>query len=160
MVYGQLIKEQEEELNELSILESLDLIQEFKLSSLPKELKLNEDDIINSSKFKSKVPKIIKYMEDNNCTEKQISKHVASFYYGILGTTFYSPNQISNKYQPKIAWLVTYINKYCVDKDKNRIKKDIIKTIEALDKRSQKTELNDLQKAWYNDIKSALTKLK
>ena len=162
MVYGNLFSESnnQEENSEISIMESLDIIQEYKAAKLPAELKIDEEDIINATRFKSKIQKIIKFLEDNNYTEKQISKTVSGFYYAIVGTTFYSSKQ-TDKYQPKIAWLATYINKYCIEKNKNRIKTDIERTIVTLDKRSEKEGgLSDFLKAYYTDIKNALSKLK
>ena len=137
--------------------ESYEIIQE---KALPKDLKFDVQDIINASRFKTKVQKIVKFYEDNNAKEKKLSSKVKQFYFYVLGNTFYSNEQKTQKYQPKIAWLTTYFNKYCTDKDRKTIKTDIKKTIDSLDKLKKSKELNDLQKAWYDDIKSAISKIK
>lgn len=127
----------------------------FKSLSIPKELKLGDDDIRSAAKFKSKSVKLIKYMEDNDFTEGKIANTVLTFYYAILGTTFANGINSDEKYEPKLQFYATLANKYCDEDQKARIKQDIEQTITALNNRET---LTPLQKAWMADIKSVVNK--
>lgn len=136
---------------------------------IPKELQLTEEDIIgNVSILKSKVEKQIKYLEDNLQDEsnkflgkdksKIISDTVYIIYYSILGCTF---GEKTIKYNPKMSWYVGILNKYCEEKKRSLIKKDMEKTIIRLKQiQDNGKELNNIQKAWLKDISDNVNKIK
>ena len=129
----------------------------FNFKRLPKELQLDVSWIgsdASASKFKAACEKQIKYMEENDFGEKKISKSIYWLYYGILGNAFSNKD---NKYVPKMSVLVPLLNKYCDDKQRSLIKKDIEQTIAAIEKLKERSEL---QEAWYKDIKANLNKIK
>lgn len=137
--------------------------------AIPQEYKLTEEDINGDlSKLKSKYDKIIKYMEDNledkpnkflgKSKSTTISDSVYGLYYSILGCTFSDPNL---RYKPKMSWYVGMINKYCEDKKRSKIKKDMESTINSLTKMENNgKQLNQLQKDWLKDISENVNKIK
>lgn len=133
------------------------VLREFGLQ-IPEELKLTEEDIFSANKFKTKLNKVIKYHQDNNSTPKTISKLVYGMYWAILGNTF---GGSCKKYEPKFSCYVSTINEYCDEKQRGKIKKDMDKTIEALDKLVEKGKpLSNLQKDYYKDLKANVNKIK
>lgn len=144
----------------ISLSESFDILAE---SKMPQELKLDVPDIASASKFKSKTKKILDWMESNDWTEKKISKAVYMWYFSIIGTTFGGD---CKKYEPKMSYLVDLVNKYCNDKQRSKIKKDMEKTIEAIDKLEERNKNADQKKDislnldYRKDITSAVKKIK
>ncbi len=137
---------------------------------IPQELQLTDDDLLGSvSAIDSKVKKIIKYLEDNLKDEsdkifgrdksKIISDNLGGIYLGLVGVIFYGKE--GNKYTPKMSWYVGILNKYCNEKTKSFIKKDIERTITSFEKmQKMKKELNNIQKAWLKDISDNVNKIK
>ena len=136
------------------------VLMEAKRVKIPNELKLTPDSFSNDQKFKKALSEVIKYMEDNNASEKQLSKQVYLMYYGIIGNTF--ANGVDGpRFGHQLTILVPYINKYCTDKQKDRIKKDMDKTINALNKLVDNgNKLTVLQKSYLEDLLNAAKKLK
>lgn len=113
--------------------------------SIPLELKINDTDLVTPSSFKKKNEKIKKIYEEKGL-ENKLSEYYKALYYGIFGNTFFN----DHKYVSILPIIVPDIKKYCSEKDKKLIQKNIDKTIETLEK---KDELNEKQKAWLKDIK-------
>lgn len=165
-IYGKQLYFTNESVNELidestvlsQVLEQNELL--LTESKIPNELKISDPrDVKSASKFKEKTKKIIQFMENDGWNEKKISQQVYMFYYAIIGNTFDDPN--STKYEPKLGYYVDLVNKYCIYKHSAKIKKDMDKTLQSLDKLQEKgKELTTLQKLYYKDLKSARTKLK
>jgi len=133
----------------------------FKKTKVPESLKINEDDIINASKFKSKADKLIKYMKDEEWPENKISNSVLMLYYSVIGATFGSEKQKDKKYQPKLKYIVSIVKANCNEKHQQRVFKDMQETIDTLEKmKSNGKELNDLQKGWLADLKSVASSIK
>ena len=129
----------------------------FKAQKLPAKLKMEVEDIKSASKFKTKTEKILKYFKDEEWSEKAIAKNVYMWYYAIVGTEFSEGVDRKDKYQPKMQYFTSLALKYCTDKQKAMIKRDIEKTIEAINKQPT-NKLTPLQKAWLADIKSVVNK--
>lgn len=142
------------------VTESTILIREaFGNIKCPPELKLDVPDLLSDSKFKSKLPKLVKYYLDNNAKEKDLSRQLYMIYYGILGSTF--GDKSVKSHGSTVTFLVDYVNKYCTDKHKTLMKKDIEKTIDTLEKmKLNRKELTKLQLDWLKDITTALKKFK
>lgn len=146
----------------ISLSESFDILTE---SKLPQELKLDVPDIISASKFKSKTKKVLDFMQDDNWSEKKIAKTVYMWYFAIIGCTF---NGTCKKYEPKMNYMVDLVNKYCNDKQRSRIKKDMEKTIDAIDKLEERNNNADKDKKrditlnldYRKDITAAVKKIK
>ena len=144
----------------ISLSESFDILTE---SKLPQELKLDVPDIVSASKFKSKTKKILDWMESDNWSEKKIGRTVYMWYFAIIGNTF---GGNCKKYEPKMSYLIDLVNKYCNDKQRSRIKKDMEKTIEAIDKLEERNKNADQKKDislnldYRKDITSAVKKIK
>ena len=130
----------------------------FKSQKLPAELKMDVADIKSAAKFKSKTAKILKWYQDNDMSEKGIAKNVFMWYFAIVGTEFSEGIDRKEKYEPKMQYYITLCSKYCNEKQKARIKKDMEDTIDAIDRRDSKDQ-TALQKAWKADIKSVVNKL-
>lgn len=165
-IYGSLNKqivENSEVFDIDSIQESMDLASDTIAVServiVPQEMKVTVDDFHGSSAaLKTKYEKVIKYMKDNGAKDKEIAKQVYFFYYAIIGNTF---DGQCKKYDPKMGWYIAMANKYCDDKQRSKIKKDMEKTIVALDKmKDQGKTLSELQKAYYKDISANVGKIK
>ena len=171
MLYGNILlklqngTDNKDFLSESTIMNSENVMLEFdvfgkksKKVKIPDELKLDVEDVRSASKFKSKSQAVIKHLEDNDADEKQISSIVKGFYYAIIGNTF---DGTCTKYEPKFATYVPMANKYLLEKERAIIKKDMEKTIEALDKNVEEgKELNQLQKDYYKDLKANIDKMK
>lgn len=128
-----------------------------KLPPIPAEMKLTDEDFVKKSVFKSKSQELIKFMKDNGYDNKKIGKVISSWYWAIVGVTFSS---MEGTYEPKMSYMVELLNsnQYC---NRKAIANDIQKTINSLERiMSKGTELNQKQKSWLADIKSASTKLK
>lgn len=141
----------------LGLLESMNYLTEG--VKIPKELRIADPAVFNNaSKFKASVEKIIKHLEENDAKEKDFNKNIKSLYYGVLGNTFgFDPN---GKYSSVLPVAITYIAKYCDDKAKASIKKDMEKTITAFEKMEAANKpFSDKQKGWYADIKKCVKKL-
>lgn len=132
---------------------------EFGGVKIPKEMKLNTEDILSAAKFKKKTQAIVKYLKDNGAKDKELSKNVSTFYYAVVGAYFYA-NPQPTKYEPVIAWLVPMINKYCDDKSRNRIKTVMQNDIKGFEKLKANKGLTPVQKGYLADIKSAEPKVK
>ena len=131
----------------------------FKSYKIPEELTINED-IINGSAsgFKKACEAQLKYMKENEFPEKQIAKAVYWYYYGVLGTTFGTK---INKYNPKMGVVIDFANQYCDSKQRSLIKKDIEKTIKALQKMIDDGKtLTNIQSEYLKDIEKAVIKIK
>ena len=145
-------------IGESAILLELSLGKKF-----PKELVINADDCIDASKFKVKSKKAIEYMESEGFSEKQISKNVYTWYYSIIGTIFSTEG---GKYKQDMGYYFSLVNKYCNEKQKSLIKKDIEKTIPGIKKYKEKNENSknpkDISKNldYLKDIERNVSKLK
>ena len=126
------------------------VVEEGKKVSIPADMKITVEDIEKASVFKRKVLAVVKYLEDNGADKKTISKNIVGMYYAVLGTTFANGVNSAKPYQPKVEFLAKLLKKY--PEKSARVKKDISKTIAALEK---KDNLTALQKAWLNDIEKA-----
>ncbi len=128
----------------------------FKNQKVPNEIKLtNVNDFRSASTFKAKTTKLLKYFKDENWSEKAIAKAIYMWYFGIVGCEFSEGIDRKEKYQPKMQYYTSLVLKYCNDKQKEKLKKDMENTIVDINKREKKT---DLQKAWLSDIKSVVNK--
>lgn len=127
---------------------------------IPDNMKINENDIKSASKFKSKVKALVYWMEKNGYSEKKISANIRGIYYSVIGVTFANGINSEEKYQPKMNFLATMVEDYCIDKAKEIIKKDLANTISSLDKiKSSGKELTQLQKDYYDDINKAIKQI-
>lgn len=114
--------------------------------------KITVDDYKSKDKWEKKFKDAFKEVQDSG-KEKKISKFLSAHYYGILGNTF---NTKDGSYVSLLPVLVPYIKKYCDDKTKNRIRKDIESTIKELENIPSKgNQLTPKQKGWLKDIKVA-----
>lgn len=120
---------------------------------IPQDMKLDTPDLLSDAAFKKKFDALIKYLIDNNATAKQLSKTVYMYYYALVGAAFGTKNVASHGMT--VTYLAKYINKYCDTKQKSRIKKDMDKTIKAIDKLEEKGKITQLQKDWRKDITKA-----
>ena len=132
---------------------------EFGGVKVPKDMRMDTEDFLSAARFKKCTQAIIKYLEDNNAKPKQLSKNVATFYYGFVGAYFYSSPQ-PTKYEPAIAWLVPMINKYCDDKTRKRIKTAMQNDIKGFEKIKADKGLTPVQKGYLADTKAAEPKIK
>lgn len=141
--------------------DEVEVVREFAFSKnvkIPSELKIVVEDYNKPSQYKKKVQDIVKYLKENNASEKQLDKTIYMQYYGVLGNTF--GNGIEGTYSGNlIQFLVPFFNKYCSDKSRSIIKNDIQKTITSLDNMKEKKGLTSKQSSWYNDIKNSLNKI-
>lgn len=132
-------------------------------SKIPKDLEMSVDDCIYSSKFKSKTKKIIEYMESQGYSEKKISREVYAWYYAIIGNTF---NTNHTGYEQDMGYYFNLVNKYCTEKHKSKIIKDVEKTIPGIKKYKEQNENSknpkDISKNldYLKDIERNLSKLK
>ena len=131
-----------------------------KYVKIPKEMRLVDADFLNASVLKSKSEKLLKFLVDNKAPEKQLSFMSANMYWGLVGATFSQGTEsgISHTGDTVTFVIQKYVSKYCIDKIKARIKKDIEDTITGLNRieASGKKDLTKLQEQWRADILKAV----
>lgn len=167
-IFGNFIVENQCEDSDLdSVLEgtclgSFSIIAEAK--RIPPELRLDVSDIISASTFKSKTKKVLEYMKEEGYSDKQISKTVYMWYYSIIGNTV--GLEQCRRYEPRMSYYFDLVNKYCTEKHKKLIKKDVEKTIPAIKKYKEKNDNSsnpkDISKnlAYLDDLEKNISKLK
>ena len=116
--------------------------------------KINVSDFKSAAEFKRKYNINLKEAKEKYKDKpKKMSKFAISWYFAILGNTFMS--DFNGPYVSLLPIVLPDIKKYCDDKQKARIMKDIENTIKKLEgiKDSGK-QLNRKQKGWLKDIKA------
>ena len=131
-----------------------------KYVKIPKEMRMVDADYLNASIFKSKSAELLKFLLDNKAPEKQLSFMAAGLYWGLVGATFSQGTEsgISHTGDTVTFVIQKYVSKYCIDKTKAIIKKDIEDTITGLNRieASGKKDLTKLQEQWRADILKAV----
>ena len=102
-------------------------------------------------------------MENQGYSEKKISREVYAWYYAIIGNTF---NTNHTGYEQDMGYYFNLVNKYCTEKHKSKIIKDVEKTIPSIKKYKEQNENSknpkDISKNldYLKDIERNLSKLK